>query len=150
MIKHTVEITIDRPPAEVFAFLTDASNHPRWDSSAVSMRQDEPGEWATGTTFHEVRKMGPRQMEIQSKVVDLVTNERLDIDSVTGPEFHGHWRLAAEGAGTVLRWSAELAVDGPGRILQPLIARSFRKNCDQNFTRLKQVVEAQASGDPTA
>lgn len=90
MIEHTVEIRIERSPAEVFAVLTEPSNHPRWDTSSVSMRQDMPGTWRTGTTFHEVRKMGPRQMEVQSKVVDLVTDERMDIDSITGPEFHGH------------------------------------------------------------
>src|SRR4051794_40965597 len=70
------------------------------DTSSVSMRQDEPGEWRAGTTFHEVRKMGPRKMEIESRVADLVAVERMDIDSVTGPEFHGHWRLSPDGTGT--------------------------------------------------
>src|SRR3954451_19942335 len=141
MIEHRVDILIQRPPAEVFAFLTDPANHPRWDTSSVSMRQDEPGEWRTGTTFHEVRKMGPRTMEIQSRVADLVAVERMDIDSVTGPEFHGHWRLSAEGAGTRLRYAAELTPDGP-RFMQPVIARSFKKALDKNFARLKQVLEA--------
>lgn len=141
MIEHAVEVRIDRSPADVFAFVTDAANHPRWDTSSLSMRADQPGPWAAGSTFHEVRKMGPRQMEIQSKVAALVPGQSMDIDSLTGPEFHGHWRLSPDGDGTVLRWSCEMAVDGPGRLLQPLIARSFKKACDQNFARLKKLLE---------
>ena len=141
MIEHGVEVRINRPPAEVFAFLTNAANHPRWDGSSVSMTPDQPGDWAAGTTFHEVRKMGPRKVEFQSKVAAMVPGESMEIESLTGPEFHGHWRFVPDGDGTVLRWSCEMAVDGPGRLLQPLIARSFRKAVDQNFARLKQLLE---------
>jgi uncharacterized protein YndB with AHSA1/START domain len=142
MIEHAVEVRINRPPAAVFAFVTDAANHPRWDTSSVSMTPDQPGPWAAGMTFHEVRKMGPRQMEIQSKVAALVPGESMEIESLTGPEFHGHWRFIPDGDGTVLRWSCEMAVSGAGRPFQPLIARSFRTACDQNFARLKQLFES--------
>jgi uncharacterized membrane protein len=142
MIEHAVEVRIDRPPAEVFSFVTDATNHPRWDSSSVSMTPDQPGDWTAGTTFHEVRKMGPRQMEIQSRVAAITPGESMEIESVTGPDFHGHWRFVADGPGTVLRWSCEMAVDGPARLFQPLIARSFKKACDESFARLKQLIEA--------
>jgi uncharacterized protein YndB with AHSA1/START domain len=141
MIEHAVEVRIDRPPAEVFAFVTDAVNHPRWDTSSVSMTPDQPGPWTAGTTFHEVRKMGPRQMEIQSKVAALVPGESMEIESVTGPEFHGHWRLIPDGERTILRWSCEMAVNGAGRLFQPFIARSFRRACDENFARLKELLE---------
>ena len=142
MIEHAVEVRIDRPPGEVFAFVTDAANHPRWDTSSVSMKPDQPGDWTAGTTFHEVRRMGPRQLEVQSRVAALVPGESMDIDSITGPEFHGHWRLSPDGDGTVLRWSCEMAVGGPARLFAPLIARSFKKACDQNFAHLKELLES--------
>ncbi len=141
MIEHAVDTRIERPVEEVFAFITDAANHPRWDGSSVSMEPDEPGPWHEGLTFREVRRIGPRRMEIRSKVASLVPNERMDIDSLTGPEFHGHWRFTRDGSATVLRWSAEMAVDGPARLAEKLIARSFRKACDQNFRRLKEILE---------
>ncbi len=142
MIEHAVEISIDQPVEVVFVFLTDAKNHPRWDESSVVMEPDQPGPWKAGLTFHEVRRMGPRRMSIQSKLVALVPNESMDIDSMTGPEFHGHWRLAPNGSGTALKWSCEMGVAGPARIAQPLIARSFRKACDRNFAALKRILEA--------
>ena len=146
MIKHGVEIRIGRPVEDVFAFLTDSTNHPKWDDSSVSMEPDEQGPWHTGLTFHEVRRMGPRRMEVESRLAAFVPNESMDIDSISGPEFHGHWRFSPDGSGTALRWSCEMGVQGPARIAEPLIARSFRKACDKNFAHLKALLEA--SGGP--
>lgn len=146
MIEHAIEVAIARPVEDVFAFVTDASNHPRWDTSSVSMSPAEPGPWKAGLTFHEVRRMGPRRMEFESRVAGLVPDESMDIDSVTGPEFHGHWRFVPDGAGTVLHWSCEMAVDGPARLAEKFIARSFRKACDENFARLKSLLEAAPPG----
>jgi len=148
MITHFEVLTIDKPVDEVFAFVTDASNSHRWDASSLAMEADTAGPWKPGTTFREVRQMGPRKIEFQSKVAALVPNESFDIDSVTGPEFHGHWRVAARGSGTELRWSCEMGVTGPGRVFQPLIARSFKKGCKENFARLKRLLETGDGGLP--
>jgi hypothetical protein len=72
----------------------------------------------------------------------LVPGQSMEIESITGPEFHGHWRFIPDGDGTILRWSCEMAVNGAGRLFQPLIARSFRKTCDENFARLKELLES--------
>ncbi len=85
--------------------------------------------------------MGPRRMAFESKVAALVPNECMDIDRVTGPEFHGHWRFAPEGSGTRLRWSCEMAVEGPGRFAEKLVAIPFRRACDESFRRLKELLE---------
>lgn len=142
MIEHVVGITVERPVEEVFAFTTDAANHPRWDPSSVSMDPDEPGPWRPGLTFHEVRRIGPRRVEVQSKVAALVANESLDIDSISGPEFHGRWRFTPDGSGTSLKWSCEMHVQGAARLAEKLIARSFRKACDESFQRLKELIES--------
>jgi carbon monoxide dehydrogenase subunit G len=141
MIRHAVEIRVERPVEDVFAFLTDSKNHPKWDDSSGSMKPDQGGPWHAGLTFHEVRRMGPRRMEIQSRLSALVPNESMDIDSITGPEFHGHWRPAPDGSGTTLRWSCEMGVDGPARLAEPMIARSFRKACDKSFGQRKRLLE---------
>lgn len=49
--------------------------------------------------------------------------------------------IFADGDGTILRWSCEMAVSGAGRLFQPLIARSFKKACDRNFAQLKGLLE---------
>jgi uncharacterized membrane protein len=142
MIEHAVEIRIERPVEEVFAFITDAAKHPTWDSSSVSMTPDKPGPWVAGLTFHEVRRMGPREMSFQSKVAALTPNQSMEIESLTGSEFHGHWRFSPNTTGTTLNWSCEMKLKGPAKLGEKFIAKSFKKTCDANFARLKEVLES--------
>jgi uncharacterized protein YndB with AHSA1/START domain len=37
------EIVIDRPPAEVFAYLSDLANVPEWQGSVVELRPEADG-----------------------------------------------------------------------------------------------------------
>lgn len=93
MITASADITIDRPLQDVFAFLTDAANHPRWDSTSVEMEPLEPGPWRAGLTFRELRRIGPRTMEVRSRIAALEPDSSMDLESLTGPTFRGHWRL---------------------------------------------------------
>jgi hypothetical protein len=47
----------------------------------------------------------------------------LDLESLTGPTFRGHWHLSADDGRTRLRWTGELELSGLARILSPLIQR---------------------------
>jgi carbon monoxide dehydrogenase subunit G len=143
MITHHIDLTIHRPISEVFAFLTDARNHPRWDRTSVSMEPLQPGPWRQGLEFREVRQL-PRRIEVRSRIAAFTENESFDIESLSGPPFRGHWRFAAAGAGTRLRWWGEMQVTGIARLFQPLIARQFRSTVSQNFLRLKQMLDAAA------
>jgi hypothetical protein len=98
VITHQIDIVMRRPVETVYRFLTDAANHPRWDSSSLVMEPLEPGPWREGLTFREVRRIGPRNVEIRSSVAALTPNERFDIRNLTGPPFQGHWRCTPEGA----------------------------------------------------
>ena len=93
MITYSVNVPIDRPVEQVFAYLTDAANHPKWDSSSVVMEPQEPGAWHTCSTFREVRRIGPRTLETRSQVEHLEPNRSFDMKSLSGPPFHGHWRF---------------------------------------------------------
>lgn len=144
MIQHTVDVRFNRPVDEVFAFLTNASNHARWDHLSVAMEPQEPGPWHQGLQFREVRKMGGRDTEVYSQIASFTPNQRFDIDSVSGPEFHGHWVFTAEGSQTRLQYTAELQMSGLGRLFEPLLARQFKRQLDENFGRLKQVLDSAA------
>src|SRR5215212_11076620 len=108
MIEHRVDLTINRPVAEVFAFLTESQNHPKWDDSSVAMEPQEPGPWRAGLKFREIRKIGGRPTEIYSQVANLIPNERFDIRSLSGPPFQGHWVFTARDGQTQLQYQAEM------------------------------------------
>ena len=143
MITKSIDITINRPVEDVFAFLTDAANHPKWDASSVAMEAQEPGPWRAGTIFREVRRTGRGTSEIRSTVAELEPNRRMEIRSLSGAPFQGHWRFAPEGQGTRLRWSGEMRLTGVARLFEPLIARAFSNDVEANFARLKDILEGQ-------
>jgi hypothetical protein len=140
VITHQVELDIARPVEEVFAFLTDARNHPRWDTTSVVMEPQEVGPWRQGLLFREVRRI-PRPVEARSRIARFTANEAFDLESLSGPAFRGHWRFAPAGTGTRPRWWCEMDVSGLGRLFEPLIRRQFRRTVSQNFQRLKRLLE---------
>ena len=144
MIQHRVEIIIHRPVEKVFAFLTDATRHPSWDTSSVAMEPQEAGDWRTGLKFREVRRIGGRETEVFSQIAYLEPNHRFDMKSLTGPDFEGHWSFEPAGAATRLRWNCQMKLVGFARLFEPLIARQFKQATDANFMRLKGLLEETA------
>ncbi len=141
-ITKSIDITIGRPVEEVFAFLTDAANHARWDSSSLVMEPQEAGPWRAGLTFREVRRIGPRPTEVRSVIAELEPNRRMELRSLSGPPFQGHWRFSPMGSSTRLRWTGEIELVGFARLFAPLVTRSFSQSAETNFARLKMILES--------
>ena len=141
MITATADVTIDRPIEDVFAFLTEAANHGLWDSTSIEMVPSESGPWRQGLEFRELRLIGRRPTEVRSRIAEFEPNQGMDLESLTGPTFRGHWRLSAADGRTRLRWTGELELSGFARVLSALIQRQFRHATAANFTKLKSVLE---------
>jgi uncharacterized protein YndB with AHSA1/START domain len=141
MIQHQIDLTIHRPVEEVFAFLTNAANHPKWDSTSILMEPQEPGLWHTGIRFREVRKLGGRNTEVASQIAYLEPNRRFNIASLTGPEWRGQWLFEPVAEGTRLQFEGSLTFKGIMRLFEPFIAGGFKLQLDENFARLKDVLE---------
>lgn len=52
MIDFTITTEIARPPAEVFAFATDPTQLPRWQTNTVSAIPEEPGPLRVDADLH--------------------------------------------------------------------------------------------------
>ncbi len=141
MFAHKVEIDINRPVPEVFAFITNPANHARWDSTSLVMEPQSHGAWHSGMKLREVRKLGGRETEVWSQVADLEPNRRMTIKSLTGPEWLGEWYFEPVGNRTHLRFEAQMKTHGLMRLMEPMIAKSLKRDIDANFARLKTVLE---------
>ena len=67
MIEFSVETEIARPPAAVFAYVTDPQKLHTWQRNTVSVSQEGDGPVGVGTRLHEVHR-GPGGKEIESVV----------------------------------------------------------------------------------
>jgi carbon monoxide dehydrogenase subunit G len=145
MFVRSVSVTVERPREEVFAFVADARNRPRWDESVDSEELTSPEPIGVGTTVRtRLRSMG-RDYEINWEVVEHQPPDRMTIESTSGPMSTTlAYRLDARNGGTSVQFSVTGRPTGALRLLQPLIARNTQRNLDRGFARLKELLESGA------
>src|SRR5256885_7963632 len=77
MIRSEETIEISRAPADVFRFLDDEANTPKWNPRAVEVKRTSPGEKAVGTKLHYVYRDPGRQGEMDGEVVGYEKDRKL-------------------------------------------------------------------------
>ncbi len=139
------ERIVQRPAEHVFDFVATRhfENHPRWDPDLLEMRQTSPGSVGPGTTALVVRRRGRGRVEGTATVTEYEPCRRAAWDVRFGafalrqavdlsPEQHG--------AATRLRLSIETSVEGPGRVLLPLLRGRFRKTLERSLATIDVLI----------
>jgi uncharacterized protein YndB with AHSA1/START domain len=142
MIQHEVSIHLNRPVEQVFAFLIDPNNLRTWQSTLVENEQLTEKPMRVGTRFREVRQMGPRQTEVQAEITDFEPNKRFATKTLTKPQVTVSYSFEPENSGTQLNYKFIMQTSGFMRLLEPLIARSIKKDSHSDFEKLKHVLES--------
>ncbi len=65
MARLECSVTIDRPVEEVFAFLSNYENDPKWSSATVEGKKTSEGPIGVGTTWRSVSKVLGRRTEVE-------------------------------------------------------------------------------------
>jgi uncharacterized protein YndB with AHSA1/START domain len=134
-------VQIDRPPEEVFAYLAEFSNIPKWNYAIVETHKVSSGPVGVGTEYEQTRSI-PAHAQESFVITEFKPNERLVIDGDLGP-FTGKlfYELEPVEEGTLLRNSAALQGHGLARIAGGLVGGRVRDAVAQNLTKLKQLLE---------
>ena len=143
MFTRSAEVTIDRPPAEVFAFIGDARNRPQWDQGVDSEELTSAEPIGAGSTVRTKMTSMGRELEWNWKITEHEPPSRQRVESTDGPfPMSLAWDLAPEGSGTRARFAITGRPGGAMRLMQPLIARNTQRSLDDAFPRLKQILES--------
>ena len=135
-------LVIHRPVAEVFAFVADPDNLPRWQSGVVDVEKLS-GDGGVGSCHREVRSVLGKRFEQVLEVTALIPDRRLDLEVVEGP-MHLSVEHAFEPAGDGTRITV-VGHGEPGKLFSlagPLVARAVKKQSQSDFARLRQVLES--------
>ncbi len=138
-------VVILRPPAEVFAFVSNAENDVRWRSEVISMKNETPEPSGTGTRTVEVARVLGKQLETTTEIVEFVPAVRMSRRTVSGPTPVSTVRevVAVEG-GT--RFTYELRADVSAvfvfRLLRPAVQWWTQRKIEGYMATLKQLMEA--------
>ena len=137
--ENTVVIT--RPIEEVFAFLSDLENIPKWNYAIVETRKVSEGPVGQGTVYRQVRSV-PNRSEERLEVTALTPPSHLEIQGQLGPfPSRLSYSLDALPEGTRVTNSVELELRGPGRVLGRVAVPRVRDAVATNLRKLKELLD---------
>lgn len=147
-MKFTNTVTINRQPAEVFAFLAHFENVPLWNYAISETRKITGGPVDVGSRYRQTRTV-PTRTEETFEVTELQPDHRLSIRGALGP-FQGEITYVLEPAGTAttLTNTMNLQPSGALRLVAPLAASRVKSAVATNLDTLKQILET--GGRPDA
>jgi uncharacterized membrane protein len=143
----TVEKTgvVDRPIEEVFAYIGDQQNAPRWQAGLVEVKRVTEGPPGIGTKHTLVRNFMGRRLEASNEYVAFEPNKLITFKSTSGPvAFEASYLFQSVAGGTEVTSRIEMDAKGLLSLAEPLIARGLRREMDTAFVTLKGLFETSA------
>lgn len=138
MIQFENTIRVDRPIDEVFAFLSDPENFPKWNYYVLDVRKLSNGPIGVGTIYHLLRKTDEQDL----RIIEFNYNHRMALTTLPGsfPSLEMTFTLDQEGNATRIRdeWRLESGWPAP---LEWLGAGRIKSAVAENLTKLKDLLE---------
>jgi carbon monoxide dehydrogenase subunit G len=141
----TTSIDIDRPAAEVFAYVTDPTQFHEWQQGVVSGGMKEPGTPTVGSHCTMTRRIGGANRPSTSVVTKLSPPTSWAVRGIDGP-IRAQVDVTVEALDET-RSRVTIDVDfeghGIGKALVPLVVRrQAAKEMPTNLERLKDRMES--------
>jgi uncharacterized protein YndB with AHSA1/START domain len=147
MINVTGTVAVSRPSAEVFAFLADPANAPKWQSELSHSELLTDGPVRLGSKFKEVIKFLGRPIELICEYVEFEPGHKMVFQSRNSKAMQFDVTFLVEprspGAAQVTVASST-RLGGALRLLEPLFAGEIRSASKKELQTLKAAVEAAA------
>jgi len=132
VVRAELSIEIARTPEDVFAYLTEVSNLPAWQTGVKSATLEDG-------RIVESRSLLGREMQTTLEIVERDEPRLFTLRAVDSPvPFTVRHELEASRGGTRLTVSAEGDVPG---FAAGLVARHAERQFRKDFKRLKQILE---------
>ena len=143
MATITQRVTIDRPVAEVWEFLGNFENTPRWSRGVLEARQTSDGPIGTGSTLQTVVTAFGRRRTADYLVTEYEPGHVFAFEVTSGPmTSRARYSVEPAGAGTRLTVSGEAAATGACKLLAPVLVRILARHSADDLANLKRVLEA--------
>lgn len=143
MIKHSKSIEIKAPVSEVFAFISNLENIPKWQSEVVNSKIISSGPLQAGTRFEEIVKVLGKKMSTVCEVTDYQPTKRFGFrsDSANIISYNGNFQFEPIGRDTRLTISAVFGLNGFWKIMEPIFGFEVRKGIGHELKILKSILE---------
>lgn len=144
MIKLEKSIFINRPQQEVFDFVTNLANDPKWQSTIESVERTSEGPIGAGSTWRYVGKLLGRRIETEIQMTRYDPPKQASVKGISGPvPFENTYKFESKGNGTQVSVMGQAEVGGFFKLAEGLVGKQMEKQIEAGLTALKLVLEAE-------
>jgi uncharacterized membrane protein len=145
MVNVNVSKVINRPVADVFSFVANFENHPKWETDFLEVKQILTTPNGIGTTY-QCRLQFPGQT-VSSKFVitEYELNHKIAfLGEPAGPATpRGSYLFEATEGGTKITSQPRPEFRGFFRLLEPMLVGYIRKNNVDHLNNLKRLLKGE-------
>jgi hypothetical protein len=138
------EIVINRPVEQVFDFVADERNEPRYNPRMLRAEKLSPGPVGLGSRFRAEMRTRPRPVVMTTENTGYDRPRQLaSTTRLSTMDIEGTLSFDPVPAGTRMRWSWDLHPRGLLKLATPVVARIGRRQEQSIWMNLKRVLEGQ-------
>jgi uncharacterized membrane protein len=138
MIEFDNTIRINRPIAEVFTFLSDLENLPKWNYYVLTVTKLSDGPIGIGSVYHQIRKTDEQDL----RIIELDRNHKIVVKTLPPSSLNLEMTLTLQedGNATVVRdeWRLDSGLPAP---IEWLRSGRIKSAVADNLTKLKHLLE---------
>lgn len=145
MMANRLEATIliNKPAEDVFTFLHNPDNHPKFVPGMLEFKKMSPGPIErVGTSVQGVRRFLGRRMELPYEITEYQRGARLGMKGAMGPiTFKDGYVLESLGSNTRVKFWLELTLTGIMKLARPFLAIVGKTHAHETLVNLKKALE---------
>ena len=143
MIDLEMNVLIDRPIHDVFAFVSMPTNLPQWQAGIKEVKQTSSGAVGVGATFQNSGEILGRRLDGKMEVTDFEPDAKFGFKGVNGPmTVQAAITFKPVGTGTKLTLSMHAEPGGVFKLAEGVLVNQMKNQFQGNLDRLKSLLEA--------
>jgi uncharacterized protein YndB with AHSA1/START domain len=145
MATFEINLVINRPVEEVFAFISNPENQPRWRATTLEMRRTSSEPLDAGSILSGRFTFLGRPFEGNLEIIALKPHRTYTARMVGGPfPLEARYTLDQAEGGTHLTLVIEGQPGGFFKLAEPLVVSLAKRSYEADLHNLKDMLEAQA------
>lgn len=142
MISVSAHVDVERTPEELWAFLMDPTNAPRWEQNVVASERLDDGSIGVGARFRKTLSLFGIRYDVDVEIAEYQPDRHCSVVLVAGPiSGGGSYSLEPIPGGTRLTYGVRHQMSGVLRLAEPVMRRAYPKLLAKDLATLKLAVE---------
>ncbi|MGM0876328.1 MAG: SRPBCC family protein [Bacillota bacterium] len=143
MIKVNVSVNINKPHQEIFAYIANFENNPKWQGGMLEATFTSDGPLQKGSTYEQVATFLGKKIYTTFEVIQFEKDYLIKINSVES-SFPITVTRFVEPAAEGTKVSAIVEGDASKffKVAQPLLKSMVKRSVTSDYNRLKKLMES--------